>query len=142
MKTDMDYLVPDDTRSATVANNISIIDKGTFQERIHPWMLACFGQEITVDPVERNHRFLEEALELVQACDCTAEEAHKLVDYVFSRSVGEKKQEVGGVMVTLGALCTAHGIDMVQVAEHELSRVWTCVEKIRMKQQAKPKFKE
>ena len=75
-----------------------------FQYRVKPWMDKCFGSTISKDRIERNHRFLEEALELVQACECTAEEAHQLVDYVFSRPIGDKPQEVGGVMVTLAAL--------------------------------------
>lgn len=67
-----------------------------FQQRVLPWMLDCFGEKIAGDQRERNHRFLEEALELVQACQCTADEAHQLVDYVFGRPAGEKEQEVGG----------------------------------------------
>ncbi|RQS15519.1 hypothetical protein DIE07_03565 [Burkholderia sp. Bp9002] len=39
---------------------------------MQPWMLECFGAAIATDRMERNHRFLEEALELVQACGCTA----------------------------------------------------------------------
>ena len=30
-----------------------------FQERVQPWMLACFGEMIAGDREERNHRFLE-----------------------------------------------------------------------------------
>ena len=78
-----------------------------FQASIKQWMVLCFGAVISKDTVERNHRFLEEALELVQAKGCTATEAHQLVDYVFNRPVGEPSQEVGGVMVTLAALCSA-----------------------------------
>lgn len=110
-----------------------------FQQRVQPWMLACFGAEIAGDQVERNHRFVEEALELAQACGCTASEAHQLVDYVFGRPVGEKAQEVGGVMVTLAALCLAQGLDMHRAGEVELARIWTKVEQIRAKQAAKPK---
>lgn len=110
-----------------------------FQQRVQPWMMACFGAEISADFKERNHRFLEESLELVQACDCTAEEAHMLVDYVYGRPVGEKHQEVGGVMVTLAALCLAQGLDMHDCGETELARIWTKVEAIRAKQAAKPK---
>lgn len=110
-----------------------------FQVRVQPWMQACFGAEIASDKVERNHRFLEEALELVQACGCTQSEAHQLVDYVFRRPVGEKHQEVGGVMVTLAALCLAQGLDMHQAGEVELARIWTKVDAIRAKQAAKPK---
>lgn len=111
----------------------------SFQSRVHPWLLECFGAEIASDRDERNHRFLEEALELVQACGCTSSEAHQLVDYVYGRQVGERGQEIGGVMVTLAALCLAHGVDMHQAGEDELARVWTKVEKIRAKQAAKPK---
>jgi hypothetical protein len=110
-----------------------------FQARVAPWMQACFGPEISADTAERNHRFLEEALELVQATGCTAGEAHQLVDYVYGRPVGDPAQEVGGVMVTLAALCLANGLDMHANAETELARIWTKVEAIRAKQAAKPK---
>lgn len=112
----------------------------SFQQRVQPWLLECFGQTIANDAVERNHRFLEEALELVQACGCTADEAHKLVDYVFVREIGVKSQEVGGVMVTLAALCLAQGLDMRQAAERELARIAqpVMIERIREKQKRKP----
>lgn len=110
-----------------------------FQQRVQPWMMACFGAEISADTKERNHRFFEESTELVQACGMTASEAHQLVDYVYGRPVGEPVQEAGGVMVTLAALCLANGLDMHQAAEVELARIWTKVEAIRAKQAAKPK---
>jgi NTP pyrophosphatase (non-canonical NTP hydrolase) len=112
----------------------------TFQSRVGPWLMECFGLEIARDILERNHRFLEEAIELVQANGCTQSEAHQLVDYVYGRDQGEINQEVGGVMVTLAALCLASGVDMHEAAEAELARVWTKVEKIRAKHFAKPKF--
>lgn len=110
-----------------------------FQSRVLPWIIACFGEQIAGDKIERNHRFLEEALELAQSCDCTRSEAHQLVDYVFGRDVGEKTQELGGVMVTLAALSLAHGLDMDAAAETELARIWTKCDAIRAKQAAKPK---
>lgn len=114
-------------------------DSLVFQARVHKWMLECFGPEITCDKVERNHRFLEESLELVQACGCTASEAHQLVDYVFSRPKGQRYQEIGGVMVTLAALCIANSYSMNDCGEIELNRIWTVIDKIRAKQAAKPK---
>lgn len=111
----------------------------TFQDRVLPWLQACFGQEIANDKTERNHRFLEESLELVQATGCTQSEVHQLVDYVFGRPVGEPAQEVGGVMVTLAALCLAQQMDMHDAGETELKRIWTKVEQIRAKQAAKPR---
>ncbi|WP_339100247.1 hypothetical protein WKQ99_18715 [Pseudomonas atacamensis] len=111
-----------------------------FQSRVQPWLMECFGPMIAGDREERNHRFLEEALELVQACGCSATEAHKLVDYVYGRDVGEPAQEVGGVMVTLAALCLANDMDMHAAGETELARIWTKVEQIRAKQAAKPQM--
>lgn len=111
----------------------------TYQARVHEWVVACFGEEVARDGRERNHRFLEEALELVQAAGCTTSEAHQLVDYVFGRAVGEPGQEVGGVMNTLAALCNAHGLDLDGEAEKELARVWTISDRIRAKHAAKPK---
>lgn len=110
-----------------------------FQARVQPWMKACFGTRIAADRVERNHRFLEEALELVQACGGTRDECHQLVDYVFGRPTGDPSQEVGGVMVTLAALCLANGLHMHAAAEEELDRVWTEIDSIRAKQEAKPR---
>lgn len=112
-----------------------------FQQSVRQWMKACFGPVISADKTERNHRFLEEALELVQSGGCTASEAHQLVDYVFGRPVGELGQEVGGTMVTLAALCLAQHVDMHAEAERELARINVpeTVAKIRAKQAAKPK---
>ncbi len=111
----------------------------SFQERVRDWLLACFGPVIAADKVERNHRFLEEALELVQACGTTREECRQLVDYVYSRPTGDPKQEVGGVMTTLAAHCCAHGLNMQEAAEMELQRVWNKIDAIRGKQATKPK---
>jgi hypothetical protein len=111
----------------------------SFQQRVQPWLMACFGEMIAGDREERNHRFLEEALELVQACGCSASEAHQLVDYVYGRPVGELHQEIGGVMVTLAALCLANDADMHAAGWVELDRIWCKVEAIRAKQAAKPK---
>jgi hypothetical protein len=111
----------------------------SFQKDVWRWAKACFGIAIASDKVERNHRFLEEALELEQAGGCTASEAHQLVDYVFGRPVGDARQEVGGVMVTLALWCEAHDISMDAEGAIELARVWTKIDQIRAKQAAKPK---
>lgn len=111
----------------------------TFQERVKWWTHDCFGKAIALDKVERNHRFLEEALELVQSLACSKEDAHALVEYVYGRLAGEPYQEVGGVMVTLAALCNAANFDVALCAELELARASSNIEKIRAKQKAKPK---
>lgn len=116
------------------------IFKARFQERVLPWLLECLGPAVVADTAGRNHRFLEKALELVQACGCTQVEAHQLVNYVFRRPVGEKIQETGGVMLTLAALCHAQKIDMHQAGERELDRVWLLIDQIRAKEATKPKY--
>jgi NTP pyrophosphatase (non-canonical NTP hydrolase) len=110
-----------------------------FQSEVADWMLTCFGEEITADRLERADRFIEESLELAQTMpQFTADRAHALVDYVFGRPVGEVGQEVGGVMVTLAAMCNVSDIKINDEAERELARIWTKVEAIRAKQAAKP----
>lgn len=113
--------------------------RADLQPGVDKWMDACFGETIKADRLERADRFVEEALELAQTMPgFGADRAHALVDYVFGRDVGERSQEVGGVMVTLAALCNAAGLDMNACAETELARVWTKVDAIRAKQAAKP----
>ena len=110
------------------------------QRRVAAWMLECFGPDITADKVERADRFIEEALELAQATGWTADRGHALVDYVFGRPVGMLGQEVGGVMVTLAALCNVFEVDIEAEAKREVDRITQpeVVLKIRAKQAAKP----
>ena len=108
------------------------------QQRVAEWLAACFPPSVCADREERMHRFLEEALELVQASGCSRQDAHRLVDYVFSRAVGRPELEVGGVMVTLAGLCAAAGIDMNDAANRELERNWLRIDVIRQKQASKP----
>lgn len=110
-----------------------------FQAEVGRWMLECFGEEIAADRIERADRFLEEALELAQTIPgFTVERARALVEYVFARPVGERGQEVGGVGVTLAALCNTYGLNITDEWQRELARVWTKVETIRAKQASKP----
>lgn len=115
-------------------------EQPTFQQRVADWMLKCFTPEIAADTLERNDRFLEEALELVQSIGYSKERAYALVDYVFGRPVGEPDQEAGGVMVTLAALCGPNNLHMHLAGEAELHRISQAdvIAKIRAKQAAKP----
>ncbi len=110
----------------------------SFQNRVLPWMLECFGPIIPYDRLERGDRLLEEVLELLQSGNYPKQRIAALVEYVYSRDIGDPKQEVGGVMVTLAAYCLAHNVDMHDAAETELARIWTKVEQIRAKQASKP----
>lgn len=110
-----------------------------FQLCIRDWMKRCFSPATVSNPRERAFRFLEEAVELFQSMDCTKEEAQSLVDYVFGRPKGETEQEIGGVSVTLAALCDAADIDWQRAARDELERINSpeVLAKIRAKRAAR-----
>ena len=112
--------------------------KQNFQIKVWEWLNTCFGSKIAENKNERNRRFLEESLELVQACGCSKEEVLKLVDYVYGRPSGNVTQEVGGVMITLASLCQSHEVDMMGEANVELKRVWQHMDKIKVKHLTKP----
>jgi len=111
----------------------------TFQDRVRAWLTHCFGFRIATDKRERSWRFFEEAIELAQAVGMTESECRELITYVYGRDRGEIKQEVGGVMLTLSALCSAHLINMDTAADDELKRAWQNTDTIRRKQMNKPK---
>ena len=95
---------------------------GSFQERVANWLVDCFGPDIGLSKDERTHRFLEEALELAQAGGCSRSDALALVEYVFSRPVGDVAAEAGGVLVTLAGVAEAYRVDMDEAGELELAR--------------------
>lgn len=94
-----------------------------FQAACVEWGRQVFNSDITNDPLERALRFGEEALELLQACGLTKDEVTKLVDYVYSRPVGDIGQEVGGTVVCLVMLCEAEQLDLSDEAVTEFIRV-------------------
>lgn len=99
------------------------MDNTKFQMDVNKWLIDCFGEETANSIPDRNWRFLEESLELVQSTGCTKGEAHALVDYVFEREVGEPFLELGGVMITLAALCYATHLKFPDAAQQELARI-------------------
>ena len=114
----------------------------SFQNRATKWAQRCFGARLVADAQERNFRFAEEAIELVQACGMTRFEVERALNYVYGRPVGEKRQEVGGVYTTFALLCHAHGIDMVAEGERDLMEIDNpeATERIRIKRDKKPSF--
>lgn len=110
------------------------------EDRVQKWCVECFGETTAADVVERNWRFLEEALELVQSLGGSKDDVIKMVDYTYNRERGEPHQEMGGTMVTLAALSAANGMDMMQAFEDEFARINRpeMIEKIRGKHATKP----
>lgn len=106
-----------------------------YQREIADWMKRCFSPSTVSNPRERAFRMMEEATELFQAMDCSKEEAQTILDYVFARPKGEPSQEVGGLSVTIAALCGPTGINWEDAAIKELERINTpeVLAKIRAK---------
>lgn len=148
LREELDYAIERYTKAEAIAHPQPAngrspgvgVSELSFQSRVQPWLLECFGAEIAADELERSDRFLEESLELLQAKGYPRGRVRALEEYVYNRPIGEPSQEVGGVMVTLAALCLAAGLDMHAAGETELARILQpeIVAKIRAKQAAKP----
>jgi hypothetical protein len=108
-----------------------------YQSEVMEWLEKTFGNKIAYSKEERSLRFLEEALELVQSTGMPKEKALEMLDYVYSRPVGDLPQEVGGVYVCLAALCGAHKEDMEELGKRELERVRDKSEEIKRKHESK-----
>lgn len=114
------------------------MDMIDYQQRIDSWMLETFGEKVLSDKKERSHRFAEEALELLQATGYTKEELQTMIEYVYNRPAGDIKQEVGGTVHCLSALCTAHHITMGHEVIDVMLHCEQNSEKIRQKHSQKP----
>jgi hypothetical protein len=128
----------------TIADNAKALGSKPFQKRAQYWAKKCFGLTLAMDRNERNQRFAEEALELVQACGMSERAVLGAVAYVYNRPVGEKRQEVGGTYTTLALLCAANGIDMVAEGEKDLLEIDNdeTSARIREKRRTKPDFSD
>lgn len=95
----------------------------SFQSQVQSWLADCPGQDGTKDVRHHAYRVLEEALELGQALRISKQEALQLVDCAFARPCGDASVQVGGVMLSLAALCAVKGVDLMEAAHRELTRV-------------------
>lgn len=111
----------------------------SYQARVRDWVRACFGQEVSRDVKERGFRFLEEALELMQASGCSKEDVLRLVDYTYNRPKGAVRVELGQTGLTLVAFADALGVELNDQLEAELEHVWKDLDRIRQKWLTKPK---
>lgn len=93
------------------------------QKGVSDWAIDAFGPEEALSVPHRGLRMLEEADEGAQAAGVTLEMAHKMVDYVWSRPVGNLGQELGGIGVTVLALAQAAGYDADAEEVREVERV-------------------
>jgi len=87
------------------------------------WAIRCFGMDHVYNLPIRALRLAEEAVELTQAYGIPKEKMLDLVEIVYSRPVGDKEQELGGVALTTTVLAAAYGQDLDYFFDRELRRV-------------------
>lgn len=109
-----------------------------YQRRCRTWAIECFGKHYALAQDERSFRFLEEALELVQASGLSYNDVMNSVDYVFNRAAGTVGQEAGGTIITLALLCESNGVSLQEEALKEIERCEGKTETIRAKHAMKP----
>lgn len=102
---------------------VALIDRCRFFESgaMKGWLEKVFPDHAS-DPEERIIRTVEEVLELAQCENVTREQMHALVDQVMDKPVGERSQELGGVMVTLASYCAVTGQDAGAAFNAEFAR--------------------
>ena len=116
---------------ATCAKQINAYNPGLCVERardarqaaIYKWVADTFGAN-TLHPSERALRFIEEAVELVQAAGLSVEAVRAVVDHVFAKPPGGLAQEIGGCGTTLLALAAAYGVSADDAERDEAERVF------------------
>lgn len=92
------------------------------QSEILAWAVDTFGS-IALHPRERALRFLEEALELCQACGLDREVIPLMVDRVYANPPGSLDREVAQAQMTLSALSESQGVEsMIEMAD-EFARI-------------------
>lgn len=124
-------------RMYSVVKNDNPITHHTFQERLYQWFLHTFSEQfpqLIDNKREKSHRFIEEAIELVQACNLTKQELIEIVNVVYDKPSGDIFKEAGGVATTLSLLCQNHGFQLNAAAEAEYERNFTIIDKLREKQ--------
>lgn len=107
------------------------------QQRFDAWLRDTMGSEIANDVGERNWRFAEEAVELLQACGMKVEDLLRVVATVYEKEPGDPAVEIGDVLCCLYPLATARGYCVETLAEHTLRRNYDNQERIRAKHVAK-----
>lgn len=91
--------------------------------RFLAWACETFTEEVAMNPGERLMRFLEEAVELVHACDMPRETVEKIVARVYGKEPGNIEQETAQCQVTLELLAKVIRVDLEAAATKEFERV-------------------
>ena len=94
-----------------------------WQARVSTWLRIVFTEAELSDVSERALRAVEEVVELAQACRVDCGSVHRLVDYVYSRPVGEAPREIAGSFVTLYAVAEALRVHVDAELAAEVQRI-------------------
>jgi hypothetical protein len=108
-------------RRTAIAPTPAPISMG-YQDRVAAVHRPLFDGDPT-DIAERRDRNFEEGIETAQAFGMTREEAIALVEYTFSRPVGDPMKELGSQILTAFSLAVEAGIDAMAAAEADLEKL-------------------
>lgn len=113
-------------------------DRDQRQAKLAEWAAAAFGPEHAASIPQRGVRMLEEAIEAAQAAGVDLAMAHKLLDFVYARPVGDLRQELGGLALTTLLLAHSAGTSAEAEERRELERVMSkAPEHFRARNEAK-----
>lgn len=93
-----------------------------YAKLILEWARNTFGP-VAMNPVERGRRLLEEAAEVAQALGVPAAQALLIVERTNGRPTGDVDKEVGGLLVTVYAVCGLRGKNPQELLSAEVGRV-------------------
>ena len=93
------------------------------QAAVLEWVERTFGHDVAWHPGERLARFVEEALELAQACGMEQSDVQSLAAHVYAKPPGRIEREFGGVGITLLGLAAVYGVHADECEAAELERV-------------------
>lgn len=95
-----------------------------WQRLARRWSQLVFGEHFDrITPKIRSLRLLEEAIELAQAEGVTIDEVEIVADQVYSKPIGNPKQEVGGVIVCLTNYADTRGYNIEEEFYTEYCRI-------------------
>lgn len=87
------------------------------------WAFACFPEQEVTSLAMRSYRSLEEQFELAQFCKVPLYKIITLAHHVYSKPVGDGKQELGGCGIALLVLASIMGVSAEECEETEFNRV-------------------
>lgn len=99
------------------------MDLNRWMREITDFVVLTWGPKALENLPERAARILEEAAELAQAQAVPRETAMRIIDRVYSRPIGNVRDEEGDVMFTLLAHTAVSGTNLEEVLEERLQRV-------------------